>query len=180
MEEIEIAAKAGYQGVELWIREIHRYVDEGGKLQDLERRIADLGLTVENAIGFPRWLVDDEGERKQGFEEMRDMEVVRAIGGRRIAAPPAGAAKQAGLDLLAAARRYRDLLDLGRRMDVTPQLELWGSSKFLSRLGELAFVAVEAAARGLPAARCVPHLQRRFGLRRLAADPTAELFTCFT
>ena len=72
------------------------------------------------------------------------MEVVRAIGGRRITAPPAGAAKQAGLDLLAAARRYRDLLDLGRRMDVTPQLELWGSSKFLSRLGELAFVAVES------------------------------------
>ena len=79
-----------------------------------------------------------------GHLMQRDMEAVRAIGGRRIAAPPAGVAKQTALDLLAAARRYRDLLDLGRRMEVTPQLELWGSSKFFSRLGELAFVAVES------------------------------------
>jgi len=30
VDQIEVAAKAGWQGVEPWIRDIRRYVDEGG------------------------------------------------------------------------------------------------------------------------------------------------------
>ena len=48
------------------------------------------------------------------------------------------------LDLFAAAKRYHKLLELGREMGITPQVELWGFSKSLSRLGELMFVAVES------------------------------------
>jgi sugar phosphate isomerase/epimerase len=42
------------------------------------------------------------------------------------------------------ARRYRKLLELGAETGVTPQLELWGFSKTLSKLGEMAYVATEA------------------------------------
>jgi sugar phosphate isomerase/epimerase len=72
------------------------------------------------------------------------MKLVKAIGGTRIAAPPVGATNQEDLDLFKAATRYRDLLEVGKEEGVTPQLELWGFSKSISRLGELMFVAVES------------------------------------
>ena len=81
----------------------------------------------------------------RGLETARhDMKLVKAIGGTRIAAPPVGATNQENLDLFKAAARYRDLLEVGKEEGVTPQLELWGFSKSISRLGELMFVAVES------------------------------------
>jgi sugar phosphate isomerase/epimerase len=145
VEEIEVAAKAGYQAVEPWMNKIDGYVKEGGTLRDLGKRIADLGLTVESAIGFAEWIVDDDARRARGLEQAkRDMATLREIGGKRIAAPPAGATEQADLDLFRAAERYAALVDLGEKMDVVPQVEVWGFSKCLSRLGETCFVAIES------------------------------------
>ena len=144
-EEVRIASQAGYTGIEPWIREIQAHVKQGGSLKDLNKEIADSGLTVESAIGFSNWIVDDDTQRSKALEQAkREMDLVRQIGGTRIAAPPAGATNQDDLDLAAAAQRYRTLLELGQKMGVTPQLELWGFSKTLSRLGELAHVAVES------------------------------------
>lgn len=145
VEQVELAAKAGYDSVEPWMREIDAFVKAGGSLRDLGKRISDLGLTVESAIGFARWIVDDDDERQKGLEQAkRDMDTLRQIGGKRIAAPPVGATNQTDLDLFAAAGRYRALLELGREMGVVPQAEVWGFSKSLSRLGETTFVAVES------------------------------------
>ena len=145
-QTIDILAEVGYDGIEPWIGEIRSFAESGGKLEDLRKQLRDSGLTVDSAIGFARWIVDDDTERAKGMENMkRDMELVRSIGGTRIAAPPVGATDQTDLNLFRAAERYHDLLELGRSMEVTPQLELWGFSKSLSRLGELIFVAVEAA-----------------------------------
>lgn len=144
-EKINIAAKAGYQGLEPWIREIDQYVKEGGQIDDLAKRIRQHGLKVESVIGFFEWIVDDEGRRKKALEEARrNMELVRKIGGKRLAAPPSGATNQTDLNLHRAAERYRALLELGDQMGVVPQVELWGFSKSLSRLGEVAFVAIES------------------------------------
>jgi len=144
-EEVRIASQTGYTGIEPWIREIKAHVQQGGSLKDLKKQIADSGLTVESAIGFSNWIVDDDAKRSAALEQAkREMDLVRQIGGTRIAAPPAGATNQDDLDLAAAAERYRTLLELGQKMGVTPQLELWGFSKTLSRLGELAHVAVES------------------------------------
>jgi len=63
VKEIEVAAKAGYQGIEPWVASIEAYVEGGGSLKDLGQRLSDSGLTVEGAIGFPEWLVDDEARR---------------------------------------------------------------------------------------------------------------------
>lgn len=144
-EEIDIAAKTGYTGIEPWMREINEYMEAGGNLNDLKKRISDAGLIVESAIGFASWIVDDDEKRAQGLESAKkDMDLLRQIGGLRIAAPPVGATQQTDLDLFKAANRYRDLLELGEKMDVTPQVEVWGFSKSLSRLGETAFVAIES------------------------------------
>jgi sugar phosphate isomerase/epimerase len=145
IEEIEITARAGFQAIEPWIRELDEYAKKGGSLKDIGKRIKDNGLTVESSIGFFEWIVDDEERRKKGLEEAkRNMDMVAQIGGKRIAAPPVGATKQADLNLLKAAERYRALLEIGEKIGVVPQVELWGSSRSLGRLGECALVAMES------------------------------------
>jgi sugar phosphate isomerase/epimerase len=154
VELVEIAAKAGYQALEPWVRELEQHAKSGRSLKDLGQRIRDRGLTVESAIGFAEWLVDDEARRKKGLEQARrDMDLVQQVGGKRLAAPPAGATNQADLGLAQAAERYRALLDLGDGVGVVPEVELWGFSRTLSRLGEVAAVAMES---GHPAACILP------------------------
>jgi 2-keto-myo-inositol isomerase len=145
VEEVEIAGRAGYQAIEPWVRELDKYVKDGGNLKDLGKRIADRGLNVESAIDFFEWIVDDETQRKKGLENARrGMDRVKQIGGTRIAAPPSGAINRSDIPLLAVAERYRALLDIGSQMGVVPQVEVWGFSKTLSRLGEAACVAIES------------------------------------
>jgi sugar phosphate isomerase/epimerase len=144
-EQVQLAGRTGYDGIEPWIRDIEAYVQRGGKLDDLKKQIADAGLRVEGAIGFAHWIVNDPLERQEGLEQARrDMDLVRRIGGTRIAAPPAGATGNEPLDLREAAQRYRTLLEVGVEIGVIPQLEVWGFSANLSRLGEVAQVAIEA------------------------------------
>jgi 2-keto-myo-inositol isomerase len=146
--ELEIAAQAGFSAIEPWIEEIEKYLTSGGKLNELRRRIDDLGLSVAGAVGFAEWIVADPAGRAMGLDHMkRDMEYVAALSGRHIAAPPIGAhqANQPQPSLREAADRYRAILELGERTGVTPILELWGFSATLSRLGEVIHVAAEAA-----------------------------------
>ncbi len=174
-KEIEIAAKAGYKAIEPWVYKIHEYAGAGGNLNDLRKRIADLGLTVESAISFFRWIIDDDTERAKGFEQAkRDMDILAKIGGKRIAAPPAGATREPGLDLMKAAERYRALLELGDKFGVVPQIELWGSSKNLHRLGQCMFVVIES---GHPRACFLPDVYHIYrggsdfnGLKQLSAQ----------
>jgi len=145
VEEIAIAEKAGYQAMEPWIDELERYAASGGSLEDLGKRFRDARLSVESAIGFFEWIVDDPARRRRGLESARrSMDLVRRIGGKRLAAPPVGATERPINDLLKIAERYRALLELGDGLGVVPQVEVWGASKTLSRLGEAALVAIEA------------------------------------
>jgi sugar phosphate isomerase/epimerase len=153
-EEVDIAAKVGYQAIEPWIRELDQHVNSGGSLKDLGKRIQDAGLVVPSAIGFAEWIVDDDARRQKGLEEARrSMDLVQQIGGTRLAAPPVGATNQTDLNLLKAADRYRALLEVGVKMGVIPQVEVWGFSKSLSRVGETALVALEC---GRPEACILP------------------------
>lgn len=144
VKEIEVAAQAGYSGIEPWVDSIQQYISSGGTLKDLRQRLTDSGLTVEGAIGFPEWIVDDDTRRAKGLERAkREMDLVAQLGGRRFAAPPAGATDLPKLDLFQVADRYRALLEAGADLGVVPQLELWGFSKNLNRLGECVLVAME-------------------------------------
>jgi len=174
-KEIDITAKASYNAIEPWVGSIHDYTRGGGSLNDVRKRIADLGLTVESAISFFHWIVDDDSERAKGLEQAkRDMDILARIGGKRIAAPPAGATRRAGLDLMKAAERYRVLLELGEQFGVVPQVEVWGSSKNLHRLGQSMFVVLES---GHPNACLLPDVYHIYkggsdftGLKLLSAN----------
>ena len=153
-KEIDVAAEAGYDAIEPWVSSLQEYTKAGGSLADIRKRVEDRGLTVESAISFPRWIVDDDAVRAEAVEQVkREMDLLAQIGGKRIAAPPAGATGGAELDLLKAAERYRKLLDLGDQTGVVPQVEVWGSSKNLHRLGQSMFVVIES---GHPKACLLP------------------------
>jgi 2-keto-myo-inositol isomerase len=143
-KEIDIAVQAGYDGIEPWVDSIEAFVQAGGSLADLKKKLADSGLAVEGAISFPEWIVDDDARRAKGFERAkREMDLVAQLGGKRFAAPPAGATGLPQLDLVKAAERYRALLEAGDQLGIVPQLELWGFSKNLGKLGECVCVAME-------------------------------------
>ena len=158
---VDIAGEAGFGGLEPWINELETYQQNGGSLPDLKKRIEDAGLRVESAIGFFDWVVDDDAQRRKGLETAkRNMDLVRQVGGTRLAAPPVGATKQHGMDLRKIAERYRRLLEAGDAIGVVPQVEVWGFSATLGRLSEAAYVAIES---GHPKACILPdvyHLYR--------------------
>lgn len=144
---VEIAAEAGYDAIEPWIDELEAFEAGGGDLAALGSRVRELGMSVEGAIGFFEWIVDDPARRAAGLERARaDMERLRRFGGKRIAAPPFGAHETGSppVSLSDAAERYAALCDVGERAGVTPLCEIWGFSANLSKLGEGMFVAAES------------------------------------
>jgi sugar phosphate isomerase/epimerase len=140
---VNAASKAGFQAIEPWIREIDDYTSKGGTLKDLGKRIADAGLTVEDAIAFNSFLDDDEARRAASMEKLKvDMDKVAQIGGKRIAAPPGNSRVAVSLDN--AAKYYREALEMGEKMGVQPLLELWGTHPVLGPLSHGIYVAVAA------------------------------------
>jgi sugar phosphate isomerase/epimerase len=141
---VEVAAKAGFDAIEPWITELDAYTKNGGSLKDLGKRIADAGLTVENAIAFNSFLTEDATERAASLEKIKaDMDKVAQIGGTRIATPPGRAAANAvPVTLDNAARYYREALEIGEKMGVQPLLELWGTHPLLGPLRNGIYVTV--------------------------------------
>lgn len=150
-KELEVAAKAGFKSVEIWINTLQDFLKTGASLSDAKKIIDDLGLKVEDAIGFATWIVDDQTARAKALDQLKmEMEQLAQIGCPRVAAPPMGATTGEKLELSKIAERYRVILELGDKTGVVPHLELWGFSKNLSRVGEILYVAVES---GHPSAR---------------------------
>ncbi len=144
-EEIEVAGKAGYDCIEPWFRRLNEYTASGGSLDELKMRIDDYGLTVESAIGFAKWIVNDPAERAAGLEEAkRDMDMIAKLGGKRIAAPPAGVPSGEVVNLDDAADRYRTLLELGDEMGVVPQVEMWGGNQTIGTMEKALYVAIRS------------------------------------
>lgn len=145
LKELEVASKAGFRAAEIWMDSLQTYLNYGVTLKEAKKRLDDLGIQVENTIGFAPWIVDDEAKRNEGLEQMkREMDMLAEIGCKRIAAPPVGATNIPLLDLKTVAERYRLALELGDKTGVIPHLEMWGFSKNLSRVSEVMYVALES------------------------------------
>jgi 2-keto-myo-inositol isomerase len=139
---MEVAAKAGYDGVEVWVQDVKEYKTQGNSLKTMKKFLDDSGVVVEDAIGFAPWMVDDDEKRKAGFEQMREeMNMMAELGCKRIAAPSAGVKADKQLDLRVVGERYKQLLDLGRQTGVMPQLEFWGASPVFSTMGQALMAA---------------------------------------
>lgn len=145
IKSIEIAAKAGYDGLELWVNDIKDYLAKGNTLQSLADFIKSKGLVVEDAISFTTWLVDDDTKRKAGLAELEDeMKMMSVLGCHRIAAPPMGLEEGTVIDYKKAGARYKEILALGRKYNVMPLLEFWGASGTLYNFGQALAIAAAA------------------------------------
>ncbi len=160
LEKIDIAGKAGYDGLELWIRDIQAYIENGQSLSDLKKIIVEKGMKVEGAIGFAKCFVDDEQVRADAMKQLKqEMDMMAQLGCKRIAAPPAGVPKEKMPSLFDLGKRYKAMLDLGRETGVMPQLEFWGASETLFHIGQALMVA---AVSNDPDARMLPDVYHMF------------------
>ncbi|MEP7141239.1 MAG: TIM barrel protein [Ferruginibacter sp.] len=157
---IEIASRAGYDGMELWINDIKEYLKRGNSIQSLASFLSSKNIVVEDAISFTGWMVDDEEKRKAALTELEEeMKIVAALGCRRIAAPPAGVDKSEPIDFQKAGARYHEILELGRKYKVMPQLEFWGASGTLYNFSQALAIAAAANDRD---ARILPDIYHLF------------------
>lgn len=145
LKELEIASKAGFRHVEIWIDSLREYLDQGGNLKEAKDRLEILGLTVENCIAFAEWAVDDDTRRQKGLEQMKkEMDMVAHLGCKRMAATGKGLPQNPSTSLDAIAERYHTVLDLGDKTGLIPILELWGFQKKLDKVSEVTYIAMES------------------------------------
>jgi len=145
LNAIEIAAAAGYDGVEVWMQDVRALMNSGQGPSTIREKAQDLDIRIVSAITFPRWIVDDELERQKAMEELRqELAIMAEMGCPLMAAPPVGATTGHLINLYQAAERYRCLLDLCQEYQVIPQLEIWGFSANLHSLGEALFIAAQS------------------------------------
>jgi len=156
LKYIEIASKAGYDGIEVWVRDIKTYLDEGNSIDELKKFIDDHAITIENAIGFAPWISGGSSGMAQMEEEM---DMLASIGGKRIAAPPAGVSADEPLDFFMTGEKYAKILELGRKTGVMPQLEFWGASQVMWHIGQALTVAASA---NDPDVRLLPDVYHMF------------------
>ena len=125
--QIEKVAAAGFDGIELWMRDIMAYLEKGGTTQALREKLQAGNLKLENIIGFSEWCSDDPEKRKNALEQLRkEMTIIKELGGEHIAAPVMGISQLEPSKMGEYAERYRAILDLEAETGVIPVLELWG------------------------------------------------------
>lgn len=157
---IDIATRAGYDCIELWIGDVKEYLAKGGSLKTLRKLLDDSKMPVVDAIGFAPWMVDNDEERKAGFKQMREeMQMMAELGCPRIAAPSFGVKQDETPDLFRVGERFAALVALGRETGVTPLLEFWGASRFY-HLGQVLMAAAVANDPGVRILADVYHLHR--------------------
>jgi sugar phosphate isomerase/epimerase len=161
IKELETASAAGFGSVEIWIDSLQAYLNSGGTIHEVKKRLNGLGLKVENCICFDKWIANDSTVRKKALDQMKyTMGLLAEIGCKRMAATGSGTDNENGIDRKVAAERYRDTLELGQYTGVVPLLEMWGFMKNLSKANEVLYIAMES---GHPSAKVlldVFHLYR--------------------
>lgn len=123
LQKIEVAAKAGYVGIELWHDDIDTYVESGGKVSDIRKAVDDAGLAVPTTIHLKDWFQPAGDVHQQAMDEAkRKLEQAAAVGAlHTVAGPPHGEA-----DRELGAKHYAELLALGREFGVRPSIEYLG------------------------------------------------------
>ncbi len=161
LKSIAIASKAGYDGMELWITDIKKYIEEGNTIQQLAKFISSKNIVVENLISFTAWMTDDNDKRRAALAELEEeMKLMAVLGCKRIAAPPAGVDKNKPIDFQKSGERYREILSLGRKYNVMPQLEFWGASGTLFNFSQALAIAAAANDRDARILPDIYHLYR--------------------
>lgn len=143
LEKIALAAATGYAAVELWNDELTRFEEQGGALSELKQRVENAGLKVPSIIALSDWICSDGAQKDAAFAEARRrMEQATRLGAPHIVASPWPDTEN--LDMSRAAARYRELLDLGSKLGVTPAMEFLGFTRSVYQLEQAVAIAQQA------------------------------------
>ena len=71
-EKVQIAAKAGYDAIEPWDKELIEFEKDGGNLKDLGKEIKDLGMFVPSVIGLWNALPPTPEAFKESLKDTRN------------------------------------------------------------------------------------------------------------
>lgn len=123
LRQIAVAAEAGYEGIELWHRDIDAYLRQQGTLRDIRQALDDNGLAVPTTIYLRDWFDTTGDAHEQAMDECRRrLQQAAELGALYvIASPPSG---HADYDL--GAQRYRQLLETGIALGTRPAMEFLG------------------------------------------------------
>ena len=142
-DKVAAAQKAGYDAVELWSDDLDKYEKAGKSLEDLAKRIKDGGMYVVNIIGIWNSMPQDAaGTAKRMEEARRKLAHAQKVGAQHIAAIPAPDRPE--FNVLWAAGRYRELVDLGKEFNVKVAVEFVSFFQGIHTLGQAAAIAMES------------------------------------
>lgn len=153
--KVRIAAAAGYDAIEPWEGDLHKYEQEGGDLKDLGKRIKDMGLFVPSVIGlwnaipatrevFDQSLVDTRRRMRQAAD----------VGAEHIQVVPQPKRPWKDFDPKWAADRYRELIEIGiNDYGIKPALVFVEFLPGVKRMGQAAAIAIDA---DHPEAKIIP------------------------
>jgi len=139
--QIEVAALAGYGAIELWFADLDEHLAAGGTLAELRRMLDDRALAVPTLIYLGGWFeaTDEEWPRIKEQCGRRLAQAAELGAPHVIAGSPLGRA-----DVALGARRYRELLELGKAAGALPAMEFLGFVDQLNTI-ESALEVVESA-----------------------------------
>ncbi|MDO6440335.1 TIM barrel protein [Cyclobacterium sp. 1_MG-2023] len=142
-EKVQIAAKAGYDAIEPWDRELAEYEKEGGNLKDLGKEIKELGMFVPSVIGLWNALPPTNQAFEQSLKDTKNrMRMAADIQSQHIQTIPNTVGEN--YDQKYVSKRYRELIEIGiNKYDINPALVF---VKFfpLKTLGQATGVALDA------------------------------------
>jgi 2-keto-myo-inositol isomerase len=123
LAKLRVASAAGYAAIEPWNDEVDAYLARGGTLAELKMALGDAGLKVVSVIALGDWITTDGDAYARALDECRRrMDQAAALGSPYIVASPPDEV----VDLAHAARRYAELLRIGREAGVKPSMEFLG------------------------------------------------------
>ncbi len=143
-----MVAEAGYDGIELWEKDILAYLATGGTVSDLKTFVAGCGIPIVDVMAFYAWADADEAVRRQALVQAgRELPLLAELGCLAFAAPPAGNVASVALEDMA--DYFARMAGLASSIGIQPYLEFWGKTRPLSRLSDALFIAMQSGVPGV-------------------------------
>ncbi|MFN3168309.1 MAG: sugar phosphate isomerase/epimerase family protein [Phycisphaeraceae bacterium] len=153
--KVRIASAAGYDAIEPWEGDLHKFEQEGGNLKDLGKAIRDMGLFVPSVIGLWGAIPATREEfDKSLVNTRRRMRQAADIGAEHIQVVPQPKRPWEQFDPKWAADRYRELIEIGiNDYNIKPALVFVEFLPGVKRMGQAAAIAIDA---DHPQAKIIP------------------------